>query len=145
MAAQKPPALLARMATEPDCAAVAAALSPCGCFAASSTSECTTLLAVSEAAGEGTGAVAAVRVQQQLPPACSLCFLGSAHKEKNPFGECWLLLGCMDGSLRCLHVDVNCEGSLAAPVTVSLPEEDTLRQTASLHRSDAPASASIVH
>lgn len=146
--AHRPPALLARLATEPDRAAVTAALSPCGSFAAFSTSDSTTLLAVPEAAGKDAGplgGIAAVRLQEPLPAANSLCFLGGSQKDQNAPNESWLLLGCMDGFLRCLHVDVTCESSLALPVTVPLPQEETLRHTASLRRHDSLASASTVN
>lgn len=140
ISANTPPWLLARLVTDPDRAPVAAAISPCGSFAASSTSECTTLLAISEA----PGGIAAVRMQEPLPPACSLCFLHSSRKDQEESGECCLLLGCMDGSLLCLHVDVTCDGALRPPVKVLLPEENILRQAASLQRCSNPACALLL-
>lgn len=143
--ASNPPGLLARLVTEADVAPVAAAISPCGSFAASSTSECTTLLAIFRAPleDEGTpGGIAAVRVQEPLPPSCCLCFLQSRHKGQD--GECWLVLGCMDGRLLGLQLDVSCEGALGPLVTIQLPEEDGLRKAASLQNDRAPASAFLL-
>jgi hypothetical protein len=148
IAASSPPCLLARLVTEPDLAPTAAAMSACGTFAAVSSSRCTTLLAISESLDKGECAdngIAAVRTQKPLPPACSLCFLRGTQKPQDSFGECWLLMGCMDGRLLCMHVDVTCTGRLAPPITVQLPEEDTLRQAASLQRRSAPASALLLY
>lgn len=161
LAAKRPAGLLARLVAESDQAPVCTAMSACGRFAAVSTSDCTTLLAISDAVNElgqqdqqqdKEHSVAVIRTKEPLPAACCLCFVqcnnqqnqgneeGASNHDLAGQGQCWLMLGCMNGELLCMHVDTTCDHALGPPVKVDLPEEDTLCKAASLKRSSSLAS-----